>query len=91
MSLMLEIITPNRVFFNERVDLVRVPGSKGSFAMLRGHLPIISTLEPGIIKIVQHLESRYFELGEKAIVEQHNNKVTIIATAIEESYPIFVR
>ena len=91
MSLMLEIITPNRVFFNERVDLVRVPGSKGSFAMLKGHLPIISTLEPGIIKIVQHTESRYFELSEKAIVEQHNNKVTIIATAIEESSPIFVR
>ncbi|MDD2196406.1 MAG: F0F1 ATP synthase subunit epsilon [Bacteroidales bacterium] len=91
MSLKLEIVTPNKVFFSDRVDWVRVPGSNGSFAMLNRHLPIISTLEPGLIKIVQQSNERYFEITEKAIVEQHDNHVTIIATAIEEAHPIFVR
>jgi F-type H+-transporting ATPase subunit epsilon len=89
--MLLEIITPEKVFFKEEVDLVRVPGSKGSFAMKLNHIPIISTLEPGIIKVVQGTDDRYFELIDRAIVEQHKNIVTIIANRIEEAYPIFVR
>ncbi|PKP38894.1 MAG: hypothetical protein CVT98_04315 [Bacteroidetes bacterium HGW-Bacteroidetes-15] len=89
--MILEIITPEKIFFKDEVDLVRVPGSQGSFAMKSKHLPIISTLEPGIIKIVQGIHERYFELLDKAIVEQHKNLVTIIASRVEETYPIFVR
>jgi F-type H+-transporting ATPase subunit epsilon len=89
--MILEIITPDKIFFKDEVDLVRVPGSQGSFAMKNKHLPIISTLEPGIIKIVQGIDERYFELLDKAIVEQHKNIVTIIASRVEETYPIFVR
>lgn len=51
--MLLEIITPQKVFFKEEVDLVRVPGENGSFAMMHNHAPIISSLEPGIIKITQ--------------------------------------
>jgi F-type H+-transporting ATPase subunit epsilon len=89
--MLLEIITPEKLFFKEEVDLVRVPGSKGSFAMQLNHLPIISTLEPGIIKIVQGTDERYFELIDKAIVEQHKNIVTIIANRVKVAHPIFVR
>lgn len=89
--MLLEIITPQKLFFKEEVDVVRVPGTIGSFAMMHKHLPIVSTLEPGIIKVSQLANDRYFELKEKAIVEHHNNKITIIATKIEESHPIFVR
>ncbi len=91
MDIHLEIITPTQTFFNEKVRSVRVPGSKGSFAMLKGHLPIISTLEPGLIKVVQDTETRYFKISGQAVVEQHNNKVSIIATSVEEDHPIFIR
>lgn len=91
MNIKLDIITPGKILFSEEVDWVRVPGSKGSFAMLKGHLPIVSTLEPGLIKIVQHTNERYFEIFESAIVEQHDNHVTIIAISIEEAHPLFLR
>lgn len=80
----LEIITPQKVFFKGEVDMVRVPGTKGSFAMLHNHEPIVSSLEPGVIKVEAIEKERYFLLSEKALVEQHNNKITIIATKIEE-------
>jgi F-type H+-transporting ATPase subunit epsilon len=89
--MLLEIITPQKVYFKEEVDLVRVPGENGSFAMMHNHAPIISSLEPGIIKITQLTSDRYFELLEQAIVEQHSDRVTILATRIEETYPILVR
>lgn len=86
--MLLEIITPKKVLFKDEVDIVRVPGAMGSFAMMHNHVPIISSLEPGIIKVTQHTQDKYFELFEHAIVEQHANKITILATRIEESYPI---
>lgn len=90
--MILEIITPEKVFFKDEVDLVRVPGTKGSFGMKQNHAPIISSLEPGILKIIQGSDERYFQLFDKAIVEQHKNHITIIiAGKIEETYPIFVR
>ena len=89
--MLLEIITPQKTFFKEEAEMVRVPGSKGSFAMMSDHAPIISTLEPGIIKVSNLGNDRYFQLLEKAIVENHDNKITILATRVEETYPIFVR
>ncbi|MDY0201704.1 MAG: F0F1 ATP synthase subunit epsilon [Bacteroidales bacterium] len=80
----LEIITPHKVFFKGEVDIVRVPGTKGSFAMLNNHEAIVSSLEPGVIKVGAIGKERYFQLSEKALVEQHSNKITIIATKIEE-------
>ena len=89
--MLLEIITPQKVYFREDVELVRVPGSKGSFAMLHNHAPIISTLEKGIIKITNLGKDRYFELLEEAIVEQHQNHITILAAKIKETFPIYIR
>ncbi len=87
MSIKLEIITPEGVYHSEMVDLVRVPGTKGSFAMLRGHLPIVSTLEPGVIKVVKSNHERFFRIEGKSIVEQNNNHVTILTTSVEETVP----
>ena len=45
----LEIITPDKNIFEGEVKLVQVPGSKGTFEILKNHAPIISTLEKGKI------------------------------------------
>lgn len=82
--MLLEIITPEKTAFSGEVLMVRVPGALGSFAMLRNHAPIISTLEPGIIKAITEEEERCFELTDSAIVENHENKITIIAERVKE-------
>ncbi len=87
----LEIITPEKVFFKGEVEVVRVPGTKGSFAMKRRHLPIVSTIEPGLIKIIDGFDERYFEIFTQGVVEQHDDKVTILVEKVQESFPLFVR
>ncbi|MGI9525603.1 MAG: FoF1 ATP synthase subunit delta/epsilon [Weeksellaceae bacterium] len=54
MSLKLQIITPEYVIFDGKVDSVTVPGKKGRFQMLENHAPIVSTLEAGKIEIHTH-------------------------------------
>ena len=75
----LEIVTPEEKLFAGEVKLVQLPGSKGSFEMLRNHAPIISTLESGVIKIVT-LEGKEQTFDVKGgVVEGSNNKIIVLA------------
>jgi len=75
----LEIIAPDQKLYSGEVDLVQVPGSKGSFEILRNHAPIISTLETGQIKIVDTKGGiRFFEV-DGGVIEVKNNKIIVLA------------
>ena len=56
----LKIVSPERVVFTGEVDSVLVPGAMGSFEILTGHAPIISTLEEG--KVVYGIKGAKTEL-----------------------------
>lgn len=43
----LEIISPERIVLACQARMVTLPGSSGYFSVLAGHIPLISTLEPG--------------------------------------------
>ena len=77
--MLLEIIAPDKKLYSGEVDLVQIPGSKGSFEILRNHAPIISTLEQGKIKIVDLKGgTTYFEI-EGGVIEAKNNKIIVLA------------
>ena len=77
--MLLEIIAPDQKLYSGEVDLVQVPGSKGSFEILRNHAPIISTLEQGRIKIVDQKGSTTFFDVHGGVIEVKNNKIIILA------------
>lgn len=45
----LKIITPQQMLFEGKVESVTLPGKAGSFTVLTGHAPIISSLMKGKI------------------------------------------
>ncbi len=47
----LRILTPEKKIYSGMVEMVRVPGTKGLFQILKDHAPIISTLDKGLIRI----------------------------------------
>ena len=74
----LEILTPDKTIFQGEVTSVTVPGTSGSFQVLKDHAPIISTLEDG--KVVIHTgagEESFFIKG--GVIEVLNNKVMLLA------------
>ncbi|GAB4283541.1 MAG: hypothetical protein Kow0068_08430 [Marinilabiliales bacterium] len=78
----LEIITPEKKVFDSEVELVRFPGSDGSFAVLKNHAPIISTLQKGEIKIVtSNGEETYFQVNG-GIVEVKDNHIIVLAESV---------
>ncbi len=77
--MLLEIIAPDHKIFSGEVILVQVPGSKGSFEILRNHAPIISTLDKGVIKVVEHWGgTSHFDV-DGGVIEVKNNKIIVLA------------
>ena len=77
--MLLEIIAPDKKLYSGEVDLVQVPGSKGSFEILRNHAPIISTLEQGQIRIVDQKGGTTLFDVDGGIIEAKNNKIIFLA------------
>lgn len=78
----LEILTPDKTVFEGEVTSVSVPGTSGSFEVLKGHAPIISTLEDGkvIIRGSNKAENTFFIKG--GVVEVLNDKVMVLAEGV---------
>jgi len=74
----LEIITPDKKVFEGEIKLVQLPGSKGSFTMLKNHAPIISTLDKGTIKVQDVSGKELFFEVTGGVVENLANKVIVL-------------
>lgn len=78
----LKIITPDKEVFAGEVDLVQVPGSKGSFQVLKNHAPIISTLESGDVKVIDSEgKTSNLRIGG-GVIEVKNNEIIILAESV---------
>lgn len=78
----LEIITPEKKVYDGEVELVRFPGSDGSFAILKNHAPIISTLQMGEIKIVTSTGEEKFLPVNGGVVEVKENHIIVLAESV---------
>jgi len=47
-----ELVSPERLLFSGEVDQVDVPGTEGEFGVLAGHAPLVASLKPGILTII---------------------------------------
>ena len=78
----IEIVNPEKSFLiKEDVSEVVLPAFEGEMGILKDHIPIISFLKPGIIKILSRSgdENYYVEDG---IVEFKNNNLSILTSMI---------
>jgi len=78
----LEIITPEKKLFAGEAELVKLPGTDGSFEVLMNHAPIISTLMEGSIKVKEFNGNiSDFEING-GIVEVKNNKIVVLVDSV---------
>jgi F-type H+-transporting ATPase subunit epsilon len=74
----LEIITPEKKLFAGEIELVKLPGTGGSFEVLMNHAPAISTLMAGKIKVKESNGNlTYFDI-KGGVVETVNNNIIIL-------------
>ena len=84
----LEVITPSKAAYKGKVISVTVPGALGNFQILSNHAPIMSSLEIGIIKIVDENNKEMIFATSGGTVEVVDNKITILAETFESKNEI---
>ena len=78
----IEIVNPEKSFLSkENVTEVVVPAFEGEIGILKDHIPIISFLKPGIIKVFIGSEEENYYV-EDGIVEFKDNSLSILTSSI---------
>lgn len=81
--LKVEIITPRTTAFSADAQAITMPGTLGPFQILINHAPIISSLEVGIIKIIDHEGLDVYFATNGGFAEVKNNVVSIVVESAE--------
>jgi len=82
-ELNLEIITPEKPVFKDQIEAVTIPGTMGSFQILKEHAPLISSFEIGIIKVKQGSTENFYTTSG-GTVEVNKNQVLVLSDSIEQ-------
>nr|YP_009104929.1 CF1 epsilon subunit of ATP synthase [Watanabea reniformis]AIT93550.1 CF1 epsilon subunit of ATP synthase [Watanabea reniformis] len=84
MTLQVCIMTPDRVFWNEKAEEIVLPTNTGQMGVLKNHAPLVTALEVGVMLVRTKNEWTSLALmGGFAIVKQ--NKVTVLVNEAESA------
>jgi F-type H+-transporting ATPase subunit epsilon len=80
-----DLVSPERLLLSEDAEMVTIPGTEGEMGVMAGHMPLISTLRPGVIDVKggSKGDTRFFVSG--GFAEVTPGKLTVLA---EESVPL---
>ncbi len=81
-SFLLRIITPERLFYENQVDMVEFNTTEGEIGVLPGHVPLTVIVKPGIIDITEPDGDKVAAL-HAGFAEILPDRVTILAEIIE--------
>jgi len=87
MPIKLEIVTPERLVFDETVDAVTLPGSEGELGILPHHAPLVSTLGVGELRIRSGGSEDWFAIVG-GFVQVLPDKVVVMAETADLSSEI---
>ncbi len=83
MALKVDIITAERVVYSEEgVDRLIVPGVEGELGVLTLHAPLLTMIQPGVLRIVKG-DGEVEMAITGGFIEVRENRVTILADAAE--------
>lgn len=88
-KLHLEIRTPEQLIYEGDVTSVKAPGELGSFEILAGHLPFLTVLETGEIRI-READTPQSIATSGGVFEVLRTGVTVLADTAEWAYEIDV-
>ncbi|MDO8513638.1 MAG: F0F1 ATP synthase subunit epsilon [bacterium] len=86
-KLRLQIITPERTVFNEEVDEVILPTLDGEIGVLPHHVPLLSIIKPGEVRIKKGLET-IFMATYGGCIEVYPGGIRVLADSAERAEEI---
>ncbi|MBC3766660.1 F0F1 ATP synthase subunit epsilon [Neptunicella marina] len=79
MTVQLDVVSAEQKVFSGRVETIQITGSEGELGIHPGHAPLLTTLKPGMVRLVKqhgHEELIYIAGG---VLEVQPGNVTVLA------------
>lgn len=91
-KLQLQIVTAERQVLEEEADMVIAPGGAGELGILPRHIPLITTLNPGELRVrenndehVYAIAGGFMEVRHAEVANAPGSQVIILADAAERA------
>lgn len=78
----LQVVTPERIFYDEDVEMVIFRSTEGDLGVLPGHIPLTAALTSGLF-VIKTSEKEYKAVIHGGFAEIKPDKVTILTDAAE--------
>ena len=82
-TLKLEIVTPEKTAYSEDVEMVTLPGSEGELGVYPNHVPLLTTLHPGELRVLKGGRETFLAIGE-GFVEITASSVSVLTDMVLE-------
>lgn len=83
-SLQFKIVTPERVVYEDTVDAVILPTVDGEIAILPNHIPLVTLLQAGILRIKKGAEETPLAVST-GVIEVDGKRVVVLADTAERA------
>ncbi|HWE60202.1 MAG TPA: F0F1 ATP synthase subunit epsilon [Chloroflexota bacterium] len=94
-KLQLQVVTAERQLLDEEADMVIAPGGAGELGILPRHMPLITTLKPGELRVLQSGEEHvyavaggFMEVRHAQVEDAPGSQVIVLADAAERAEEI---
>lgn len=78
MPILLEIVTPEGRVYSDTVDIVVLPTAQGEIGILPGHIPVLTQLEAGELRVQKGNTQELLVCG-RGFAEIAGDKVSVLA------------
>nr|YP_009398261.1 ATP synthase CF1 subunit epsilon [Thaumatella adunca]ARW67447.1 ATP synthase CF1 subunit epsilon [Thaumatella adunca] len=83
MSLKIRVIAPDKIVWDAEAEEIILPSSTGQLGILQGHIPLLTALDIGVMRVRINKEWKpIILLG--GFAEIKNNSITILVNGAEE-------
>ena len=86
-TLKLEIVTPEEKIYSEDVNMITLPGTEGELGVYPNHVPVLTAIKPGELRIVKDGRESAMAVGE-GFVEIKGDAVSILTDMALQSEKI---
>lgn len=97
-KLQLQIVTAERAVLDEEADMVIAPGGAGELGILPRHIPLITTLKPGELRVRRNNEEEvyavaggFMEVRNSEVAGGPGSQVIVLADAAERAEEIDIQ
>src|SRR2546430_14785582 len=86
-TLKLEIVTPEEKIYSEDVSMVTLPGSEGELGVYPNHVPLLTALKPGELRVLKDGRETALAVGE-GFIEIKADGVSVLTDMAVQSEKI---